>query len=940
MQATSELLEREAALASAAAMVQRVGAGSTGALFLVGEAGLGKTSLIGDACQRAARAGLAVGVGHGHPMESGLPFGVLAQAIDGVGGAGLLSEDGIGSSRPADGSSRYYRVLRWLQQRAGQPLFLALDDLHWADADSIALLAFLCRRLPIVRFGLIAAMRPWPATAREAVTGLEHEGHGTVSRLQPLSRRAAGALLEDRLGRRVPAPVRYRAFELSAGNPLLLEQLAVTMSQGSDIPDAASVGLATYGRDVLLSRFAGLPAAGMRCAQAAAVLGSSFLPEVAAEVAGLNDEEADAAVEALARTGLITQPAGVAAEFVHPLFRQALYDDLPGPVRSRLHAKAFTALYRRGRHAQAAEHVVEAGLVGHPGAVAALEETGRLARRSGATATAVSWLDQAVATAGDGASVRLLMDQAEAQLASGASERAITSYRAVLARTDLATADRVEALWMAARALTTAGQHDLAATAFEHAAKLARDSDRDAAVGILLDAAFSAWLSSGIASAMGLAARARDLAGGAPTTLRTRAEADWLWYAAMCGDPAGLAGAQAVATACETMTAQAITEMTVWRGGWGTASSPALCAVTVEQLVVADRAYTLARRAAEEANAPYDIAGLALTHSYALTRMGRLEDALAATAVAESLTDLVPLVDAYAAVARAYICLYLGRLEDSAWCAERAGRIAADRGQLFGEMMLCDIRGHRRFREGDLAGACAAYDRLQVIVDRTGSYEPCHPAWPRHAVSSYLAAGRQDAAESIVTWLDGFVPRLPCRFPRIAAATSHAQLAERGGDRGRADEHYRSALAWHEEVDLPLEHCETLLAYGGFLRRSGAVAQARPVLAQAVSVARRAGALWLAGLAHEELKVAGGRLRRRAAPGTLSTQEQRVATLVATGASNPDIARQLTLSVRTIETHLERIYAKLGIHTRYQLIAMTANDPASAKDSGSSLIPD
>jgi len=82
--------------------------------------------------------------------------------------------------------------------------------------------------------------------------------------------------------------------------------------------------------------------------------------------------------------------------------------------------------------------------------------------------------------------------------------------------------------------------------------------------------------------------------------------------------------------------------------------------------------------------------------------------------------------------------------------------------------------------------------------------------------------------------------------------------------------------------------------------------------------------LWLAGLAHQELKVAGGRLRRRAAPGALSAQEERVAALVATGATNADIARQLYLSVSTIETHLERIYSKLGIHTRYQLIAMAA----------------
>jgi DNA-binding NarL/FixJ family response regulator len=96
------------------------------------------------------------------------------------------------------------------------------------------------------------------------------------------------------------------------------------------------------------------------------------------------------------------------------------------------------------------------------------------------------------------------------------------------------------------------------------------------------------------------------------------------------------------------------------------------------------------------------------------------------------------------------------------------------------------------------------------------------------------------------------------------------------------------------------------------------------VLAQAAQIAEQAGACWLAGLAHDELKAAGGRLRRNAEPRTLSAQEERVAALVATGATNAGVARELNLSVSTIETHVERIYAKLGIHNRYQLIAMRA----------------
>ena len=107
----------------------------------------------------------------------------------------------------------------------------------------------------------------------------------------------------------------------------------------------------------------------------------------------------------------------------------------------------------------------------------------------------------------------------------------------------------------------------------------------------------------------------------------------------------------------------------------------------------------------------------------------------------------------------------------------------------------------------------------------------------------------------------------------------------------------------------------------------------------ASQIAQQAGARWLAGIARQELKVAGGRLRRRSDPGALSAQEERVATLAATGATNAAIAHQLYVSVSTVETHLEHIYAKLGIHTRYQLITAAADASWGPKHSGSSTTP-
>ena len=140
-------------------------------------------------------------------------------------------------------------------------------------------------------------------------------------------------------------------------------------------------------------------------------------------MAGLEGGDVDMALEWLGRTGLIEQPAGSDADFVHPLFRQALYDDLAGPVRTRLHARAFTVLHARGMDAQAAEQAVRAQLAGDPEAVAVLERAGHAARRAGALATAVTRFDAAVAMAGAGPALGLLLAQAEALLTGGTQAR-------------------------------------------------------------------------------------------------------------------------------------------------------------------------------------------------------------------------------------------------------------------------------------------------------------------------------------------------------------------------------------------------------------------------------------------------------------------------------------------------------------------------------------
>jgi len=901
------LLERDGVMEAVAGLVCAVAAGQGGALFVVGEAGLGKTAVLECGRDEAVAAGLEPGSGRGHPMEGAVPFGVLVQVLDDLGGHGLLREDQPGQPYGDDRASRFFGVLRWLERRGGKPVLLVIDDLHWADADSLALAVFLCRRIGSVRAGLLASLRPWPTVALEAAMGLAQEGCARVERLAPLTAAAAAALLQARAGRPVPAEVAGRAGRLCAGNPLLLEQLAAAIGRGEQVPDVAGAGRSGIGEGLLLARFAGLPAAGMRCARAASVLGTRFVPEIAVQVAGLDAAEIDTALESLGRSGLIEEGPGPETAFVHPLFRQALYDDLGAAIRARLHARAFAVFAARGMDAAAAEHAIQADLTGDADAVAVLDRAGRAARRSGALEVAAARLDAAVAMAAGRAGPELLLAQGEALLAGGRAGRAAAVYRGLLGRAGLPAGAAVQARWMLGRALVMTGDHDQAHEAFCAAAGLAQAEDPGTAVKVLLNAASASMLTAGPVRALPVACRARELARPLGGGLRIRAEALWGEIALLSGDPAGMAAAEPAAP---------------WLGSGS--SAYAYSALLIERLADADRAFAVVRAAADRAGVPPAIAMLAVGHGYALTRMGRLDEALAAVRLGRSLVELVPFMDSWASVFTGYIQLYRGDLDDSArWC-ELAQATATARGERNALLFGWDVLGHRRLREGAADQASRHYLRLEETVHQMGVGEPCLPPWPRHAISAYLAAGRVTDAERVLAWLDRSIQRLPCRFPRIAAATGRARLAEARGDRDTAQARFREALALHQQVDLPVEHAETLLDYGAFLRRYGQPAQARRVLAQAIEVAQAAQAGWLAGLAHAELRTAGGRRRRPAAPG-LTAQEGRVAALAATGASNAQIAGQLSVSVSTVETHLERIYAKLGIHSRRQLIAITAS---------------
>ena len=130
-----------------------------------------------------------------------------------------------------------------------------------------------------------------------------------------------------------------------------------------------------------------------------------------------------------------------------------------------------------------------------------------------------------------------------------------------------------------------------------------------------------------------------------------------------------------------------------------------------------------------------------------------------------------------------------------------------------------------------------------------------------------------------------------------------------------------------------LEHARALTDLGAALRRANRRSEARGALQSGLDLAQRCGARALAERARTELRVVGGRTTDPYASGVeqLTASERRVAELAAEGHSNPEIAQALFVTRKTVETHLGRVYRKLGITGRMQLLDALA-EPVAAGD--------
>ena len=193
----------------------------------------------------------------------------------------------------------------------------------------------------------------------------------------------------------------------------------------------------------------------------------------------------------------------------------------------------------------------------------------------------------------------------------------------------------------------------------------------------------------------------------------------------------------------------------------------------------------------------------------------------------------------------------------------------------------------------------AAYDRLDAAI----------------------RAGRRDLAEDWLADLDRFADAVGTAHARAVVAYGRALLAAEHTPPDPADTLFRQALGYQATAGRPFERARTQLAYGEFLRRSRRRVDAREQLRTALQTFEDLAATPWAQRATQELRASGETARKRDASttGSLTPQEVQVATFVARGLSNRDVAAQLFLSPRTIDFHLRNVFSKTGVSSRGEL---------------------
>lgn len=888
-----------------------------------GEAGIGK-STVWQACVDGALAnGMAVLSCRPVQAEAKLAFASLADLL------GNVIDDYLGKLAAPQRFALEVALLRALP-RGGPPdrravgtavvsvfrrlaaaraVLVAIDDVQWLDRDSSAALAFALRRVRDVPVRTLVAARVENGVAAE-VPGVEGDEAGRVQRLRlgPMSLGAIHQVIRARLGIVFPRPTLRRITQASGGNPLFslelaraLTEVGATPGPGEPLPVPGTLSALVGGR---LGR---LPSASREALLVAASLASPEQDLVAQAIG----RPAGHALDAAERKGLVSLRDGRVA-FAHPLIASTVYSSATQMQRRAVHGRLAQVVRDRGERAR---HLALAATSPDEAVAGAVEAAAREAELRGALEVAVELAELSCALTPDdrvqecGRRTLRLCEYAFRSGDTGRARRLLDGMLENRCEGEL----RAGALELLARLLHVAGTSAEAVKRCEEAlAHVGQDPMLQARVHATL--ACVSWYDFELA---------REHARAALDLLEGLDEPD----------PEVLGQALVGFIAAEFYTGHGLPRGAVERALELERLSPAASvsdrvSAALGAWLKVDGNFEEARRWLEKTHRAAVEEGDDASLPYVVGHMPQLElwtgnwpeaERYALEHLELSETMGQPDQRRQALYNLSLVHAHQGRVEEALREAQELYVDAERAGDRWGLGNALSVLGFIELSLGDPAEAAAHLERNLELGETMGRTEPLRSFGD--LAEALIELGSLDQAAHVIAVLETRA-RDAKRLTLLAVSAScrgmlEAELGNLDGALAALEE----AASMQEQVPVPFDHARLQLVLGRVLRRRGERRAAKDALDSAMETFKRLGApLWAARAQADISRIP---LRRRA-PDTLTSTEEQVAQLAASGKTNREVAQALFISPKTVEANLARAYRKLGVRSRAELGATLA----------------
>jgi DNA-binding CsgD family transcriptional regulator len=921
---------RERELARLGILLDSALAGRTIAAMVIGDPGVGKTTLVREFALAGTAKGCAVVSALGDEAAS-TPFGTLArllsghddiEAIIGAEGASVLRRaagiDASPTSLPAHQVGGW--LARWLAALAGdRGLMMIADDAPWFDpatADALRMASRLLLAEPVL---LLFVRRTDDPTAFD---------HDHLPRLvvEGLPERDVAALIGER-GCAAPASVVRTLWQGTGGNPLAISELTDVLhgdqlSGLAALPDPLPVGGDL--RALLMAHVERLNPTARTSARLVAAAGWCEVEWLEAA-----ERRADLVPGAWrdAEAGGVVTFDGAGLSMTHPLLRSAALGVPPAEVRT-LHAHLAAALAgegpatieRRARHLSAAVDRPDAAVA------AAVEASAVQARTCGAPVDAAHRFERAASLHPDPVDrARLLAGAAEALRYAGRPEPARRMIdaadviaaelptdavvdlrgRIALTRSELVAWDDGP---RAARQVLTALEADLA------------QMDPSLAAMVLIQTAASDLVSFDIEGALHLSARALEHAnrGDGSALLPTMIVEG---YAKLCHGARD--EAEAVITAPLAIR-DALLDLGTDEFDLSFHAISLLLIFSEDFDAARDFAERAMRVAARNGSAAAE-AGLTSALVETGWRTGRWTEHRSLLTSWFANDVALPVPHAILLAQRARIAIASGDLDIGIPMAEeaieRGRRLDVASAVMWGEHAL----GLGALSVDDPVRAAQHFSHVVTATRSRGVRDPGLLWWTADAFDAFAGADRLADATELLAHQVAVLGSTRRLYVQGSVGRGEALLAP---DPVAADEAFAASGDAFERLGAPFELARTMLAWGRRRRADGRADESAEPLSRAAALFTQLGATRFGALANGDARTDAAAVSPTPALDRLTASERRVVLSVARGASNREVADDLFISVKTIEYHLQNAYRKLGIHSRVQLAAIVLGTDA------------